>query len=154
MHDNIGVSFIGCLERRSLSSRPRPRFPGSPEPYVVLCCDGNSAHGLLVFCLHNLSLRDPDCLVVAYYFSTGARLGRSFDIVSARLRSCNDGFLLSSVITARTRVRSYSRIMVSVLDVSRRSCLTCCSNPDTNTHVMQRSGSGSPISRARGCKSA
>ena len=60
----------------------------------------------------------------------------------------------SLVITAWAWVSSCFRVIVSILDDAQRSCLTCCSSPDTNTHVIQCSGSGSPTSWARQCKSA
>ena len=54
------VLFIGCLETRSTPSRLCSRFPGSRVLNVLLYCNGNTVHALLVFCSDNLTLSDLD----------------------------------------------------------------------------------------------
>ena len=101
--------------------------------HVLLCCHSNRAH------THTHSLSSVHSIsryvaltfaVVAYYTILGSQVGRSFDIALACLRCCNDGFLLSSIVSHS------SRVMVSILDDAWRSCLTRCSSPDTNMYVI------------------
>ena len=51
-------------------------------------------------------------------------------------------------MTALARVNSYSALIISILDEARSRCLTCCSSPEMNAHVNQRSDSGLPTNQA------
>ena len=86
----------------------------------------------------------------------GVQLWEGSDIASTSLCSHGDGVYLSLVINHNSTnpFRSCSRVMVSILDDAQRSCLTYCGSPDTNAHVIQCLGSGSPTNQVRQCKSA
>ena len=142
------VSFIFCLRRKSTPSGPRPRFPGSPEPYVRPRRIGNSVYALLVFCSGNFSLWGPSHCNCSKNSSARVTSRGSSYIALVRLRGCDDGFLSFLVVdhysTARAQVRNWSIVIVSILEEAQRSRLTYCGSPDTKVH----------LSRVRRCNSA
>ena len=150
------ISFLVCQERRLMPSRLCTCFPSSLKLYILLCCNGNSAHTLLVFCSHNLSLCGPDhcscsilflCKVPTweklwYGFGSLARPQQWIALVLNRQSQQHEPRLVAVP-------GSYSPSWMMLGEA-----VWHCGIPHTNEHVIQCLGSSYPTSRARRCKSA